>query len=206
MKYENINKIIKENQSVTMKISNYPSWTSSEILKIDNEYLHIKVNDEHLKMLITVGDDVDIKAESKDAEYSIYGFVENIIFSTPAKAVIKIEDISRFENERDAERYNINYLCRVLPLDEQFKIQGITTDISKSGVSMVSYADFNITETVQVEIIAPQIDDVLKFLGNIERIDNTICNHVQYGIKITEIDNENQAILQKILNYLEQKS
>jgi hypothetical protein len=200
----NINELIAENQTVETRLSNYPNWISSQIIKIDSESIHVEFNEEYLKMLLTVGDIFNIKFETKEAQYILNGFVENVIITAPPKIIIKIENILKHENDRKSLRFNSNFLCRVLPEDEQFKIQGITTDISESGISIVSYADFNIQNLVYVEIIAPNVD-VLKFKGNIKRLKGNTSNHIQYGIEITEIDNENRSILHRIISTLENK-
>ena len=204
MNLTNINELIEENQTVETRLSNYPNWISSQIIKIDSESIHVEFNEEYLKMLLTVGDTFNIKCETKEAEYILNGFVENVIITTPPKVIIKIENILKHENDRKALRFNSNFLCRVLPEDEQFKIQGITTDISESGISLVSYADFDIQNIVYVEIIVPNVD-VLKFKGNIRRFEGNTSNHIQYGIEITEIDTENRSILNRIISTLENK-
>lgn len=190
------------NQPIETKISNYPNWISSQIIKIDNELVHIEFNEEYLKMLLTIGDTFIIRFQTEEAEYVLKGFVENIVVTNPPKIIIKIENIIQHENDRKSLRYNMNFLCRVLPEDEEFKIQGITTNISESGISIVSYADFNTSSLVNVEVIIPHLN-VLKFKGSIRRLESNVNNHIQYGIEITDIDNENKLILDKVISQAE---
>ena len=197
----NLNNILTADHVITTKVLNYPDWITNHIIKIDNENIHIEFNDEYLKLLLTVGDNIKIKYQHEEFEYTLIGFVENVIFTTPPQVIVKIENIISHENIRKFIRWNINLLCRILPSNDEFKIQGITTDISQGGFSMVSYADFNIKDIVDVEIISSH-NDILKFKGNIKRLETKIKNQVQYGIEIVEIDNNNEQILSKLITNL----
>jgi len=193
-----LNDVLTADHVVTTKILNYPDWITNRIIRISNENIHIEFNDEYLKLLLTVGDSIKIKYQHDEFEYTLIGFVENVIFTTPPQVIVRVENIISHENIRKFIRWNINLLCRILPSNDEFKIQGITTDISEGGFSMVSYADFNITDIVDVEIISSH-NDILKFRGNIKRLESKIKNQVQYGIEIVEIDNNNEQILNKII-------
>ena len=196
-----LNDVLTADHVVTTKVLNYPDWIINRIISINNENIHIEFNDEYLKLLLTVGDSIKIKYQHDEFEYTLIGFVENVIFTTPPQVIVRVENIISHENIRKFIRWNINLLCRILPSNDEFKIQGITTDISEGGFSMVSYADFNIKDIVDVEIISSH-NDILKFRGNIKRLESKIKNQVQYGIEIVEIDNNNEQILSKIITNL----
>lgn len=194
----NLNEILSNDQTISTKVLNHPNWINNRIIKVENEILQIEFKDEYLKLLLTVGDTINIKFEHNKVEFIISGFVENVIFSNLPTVIVRVENIITHHNVRNFIRWNINLLCKIVPTTEEFKIQGITTDISEGGISMVSYADFNVKDMVNVEIITSQ-NDVLKFKGNIKRLEARTTSHVQYGIEIVEIDNENKTILNKIL-------
>ncbi len=191
--------ILTKQSPVITKVSNYPDWIANNVLDVDGENIHIEFRSEYLKLLLTVGDSLNMKFQRDNIEYTITGFVENILIATPPRVVVRVESIISNDNNRKFSRWNINMLCRIVPSDEQYKIQGITTDISEGGIAMVSYADFNVTELVEVEIITSD-NDVLKFRGNIRRLEAKLNNHIQYGIEIVDIDPENKSILEKIIS------
>ncbi len=194
----NLNEILSNDQTVSTKVLNHPNWINNRIIKVENEIIQIEFKNEYLKLLLTVGDTINIKLEHNKIEFIIRGFVENVIFSTLPIVIVRVSDIITHHNIRNFIRSNINLLCKIVPTTEEFKIQGITTDISEGGISMISYADFNVKDSVIVEIITSQ-NDILKFKGNIKRLEAKVNSHIQYGIEIVEIDNENKTILNKIL-------
>ena len=200
----NLVDILTDDQSVRTKILNHPDWIVNRIIKVDSDAIHIEFKPEYLKLLLTIGDSINIKLEHSGVEYTIASFVENVIFSAPPKVILKVENIISHHDIRSFIRWNINLLCKIVPTSDEFKIQGITTDISEGGIAMVSYADFNVQDTVLVEIITQQ-NEVLSFRGNIKRLEAKLNNHIQYGIEILEIDDFNKSILNGIISNLNNK-
>ncbi len=197
--------ILTKHSPVKTKVSNYPDWITNNVLDIDEENIHIEFRSEYLKLLLTVGDSLNLRFQHDNVEYTVTGFVENIIIASPPRVIVRVENIISNNNNRKFSRWNINLLCRIVPTDEHFKIQGITTDISEGGIAMVSYADFNVQELVDVEIISSE-NDVLKFRGNIRRLDAKLNNHIQYGIEIVDIDPHNKSILEKIISNIKSQT
>lgn len=196
-----LNELLVQNQDIRTRVSNYPDWILNKVIKIENDLIHIEFITEYLKLLLTVGDAINIKTDHNDIEYVLTGFVENVVFSSPSKVIVRIQNIISHQNLRKFIRRNTNLLCKIIPSNEEFKIQGITTDISEGGIAMISYADFNIKDKVEVEIITMR-NELLSFKGIIKRLDAKVNNHVQYGIEIVDIDDENKSILSRIISEL----
>lgn len=195
----NLNEIFMVNKPVKTKVSNYPEWIYNEIINIDKNVVQMQLKPEYLKLLLTIGDTITIKSNHNGYDYTCTGFVENITFKTPPTVFVKIENVTSHKDLRKFVRWDINLLCKLLPENEDFKIQGITTDISESGISMISYADFNIKDTVDVEIITLE-NEVIRFKGKVKRLHPKGYNNIQYGIEIIEIDAKNKSLLKKIIS------
>ena len=141
-----LNEKLKTNQSVKTQATNDFNWIKNKIISINKDVVQLGFKDEYLKLLLTVGDSFKIKISHKKKEDVLIGFVENVILGKPNKLYVRIENIICYENVRKFARCNINLFCKIEPSTEEFKIQGITTDISEGGISMVSYADFNVRD------------------------------------------------------------
>jgi len=194
-----LNQIIKTNQSIKTQVSNDFNWINNKIISINEDVVQLGFKNEYLKLLLTIGDSFKIKIMHKKSEYVLIGFVENIIFGKPNKLFIRTENVINYENGRKYARCDVNLFCKIEPSTEEFKIQGITTDISQGGISMITYADFNIVDPVNVEIVTNK-NDILEFRGRIKRLDSKLNNHIQYGIEIIEINEKNKELLNKLLS------
>lgn len=193
-----LNEILKVNQIVKTQASNDFNWINNKIISIKSDIVQLCFKDEYLKLLLTIGDSFKIKVTYKNKKYILTGFVENVILGKPNNIFVRIENLIQYANARKFSRCDVNLFCKIEPTTEEFKIQGITTDISEGGISMVTYADFNIIEHVNVEIITNK-NEVIGFKGKIKRLALKLNNHIQYGIEIIEIDEKNKEIMNKLI-------
>ncbi|MGE5329854.1 MAG: PilZ domain-containing protein [Deltaproteobacteria bacterium] len=193
-----LNEMIKTDQTVKTQVSNNFNWIDNKIISISNDVIQLDFKEEYLKQLVTIGDSFKIRVSHKKKECILIGFVENVILGIENKMFVRIENVLYYDNAREHTRCNVNLFCKIEPLNEEFKIQGITTDISEGGISMVTYADFNIVEPVNVEIVANN-NIVIEFKGKIKRLASKINNHIQYGIEIFEISDRNKDLLNKLI-------
>lgn len=193
-----LEEIFTDQQIIRTKVLSYPEWIQNRILSIDKDAVQLEFRPEYLRLLLTVGDSITIKHVFNNNEYTLSGFVENVFMSNSPTLTAKIENLIFSDNMRKFTRWDVNLFCKIIPSDEQFKIQGITTDISECGISMISYADFNIKDTAIIEVITPQ-NEILIFKGTIKRLEAKINNHIQYGIEIIDIDEKNKSLLKRII-------
>jgi len=191
--------MLKINQKIKTQASKDINWLSNKVISLEEDVVQLNFKDEYLKLLLTIGDTFKLKFLHNKRECVLVGFVENIILGNPHKLYIRIENIVYYENTRKYARCDINLFCKIEPSKEDFKIQGITTDISEGGISIVTYADFNIFEPVNVEILTNK-NDVIHFIGKIRRLDSKLNNHIQYGVEILEINEINRVLMEKLIS------
>lgn len=190
--------ILKINQIVKTQASNDFSWINNKIISINKDIVQLHFKDEYLKILLTIGDSFKIKVIYKRKRYILIGFVENVVPGKPNNIFVRIENAIEYDNTRKYSRCGINLFCRIEPSTEEFRIHGITTDISEGGISMVTYADFNIVEPVNIEIVTNK-NEIINFIGKIQRMASKLNNHIQYGIEIIEMDEKNKKLLNKLI-------
>jgi len=190
--------MLKINQNIKTQVSKDLNWLNNKVISIEKDVVQLGFKNEYLKLLLTVGDTFKIKFLHHKKECVLVGYVENIFLGNPHKLYVRIENIVYYENTRKYARCDINLFCKIEPSKEDFKIQGITTNISEGGISVVTYADFNIVEPVNVEIITNK-NDIIHFIGKIRRLDSKLNNHIQYGVEILEISEDNRELMNKLI-------
>lgn len=198
---------------IRTKHSEDPSWVTNMVYGINDESIEIDLGLEknYIDNILMVGDTMKCKFTTEEYEYNIVGWVSKINMDFPQSITIRVHEVGRFENLRDSYRYDV-YLSSVVKLDkhESKGIFAILTNISQTGAAFIVREELgtllNFDETcwmgtkVIIEAyISP--DRRIEFEAEMVRKSNK-DKGIEYGVRVFEIDINNQKILVDFLNEL----
>lgn len=194
----NITKIsdyIERNDIIEVKISPDSEWIINCVSGINDseDILEICLLDAFLNMNLMIHDEIHCKFIRDSYVYIFNGIVLDIGIMDSKKVVIKIDNVEKYNNERQARRYTVN-LCGNIVYDNHEK-SGYSTikDLSESGLSLVTKEHIQLHEEVDVSIVLWK-DKVLSVEGKVMRIFK--MGHIyKYGIVFEDIDFRSKELL-----------
>ena len=193
-----LNKIISKGSLIKTSHSNSP-WITNVVLNVYDNTIQIELKEGHIESLIFVGDKIKGKFSVNNLEYLFEGIVQSIDMSNLCVFEILIEKINAFENTRGSDRYDTHIISK-MNVSKNAPIYAIVTSISPSGISLLSKCDFPLDGESYIEVFINR-GCILSFDGKVMR-KTPSCHGFEYGIKITNIDEENNSILSDLLNHL----
>lgn len=216
MKNIKLGEFLSAGTIIRTKHCNSSSWVTNIVYSINDDYIEIDIGLErdYMQSIIMIGDTMKCKYTSDDYEFTLIGWVTRINLDVPQSITIKVHDIERFVNKRDSYRYDV-YLGSVIKLkdNDEKGVFAIMTNISHTGAAFVVKEDLeeefgiNVAEsekTNYVFVIYVSPEQQITFEGTIKRkFDNE--KGKEYGVKITDIDNNSEKILTELLEKLENK-
>lgn len=174
-------------------------WIPNIVQSVYNDYIKVDLTKDYMESMIHVGDEIKGKYFGSEVEYLFEGKVDSIDISNSSFITIHIDKINIFENIRSYNRYDIHMISKV-SISRSSPIYCIVTSVSSSGVSLLAKSDFPLDSEAYIEVFV-NTGSSLSFTGKIMR-KSISENGFEHGIKITEIDQQNQDILTKLLDHL----
>lgn len=172
------------------------------IQKMEGNNMYFKVPVEFLKSNVFKGDSVTCQILKDEYEYVLKGMISDIDINYPNYVQMCVDKTERFRNKRETRRYMVNFLANVIPPDHSQGIYAVIKNIGLSGVGAVFKEDIILNSTVKMKVLA-QVGkkECLEFGAVVTRaIPKGFYN--EYGLKITELDEKNKDLLDKIIYQL----
>jgi len=211
-----LREFLHEGAIIRTKHCNSSSWVTNVVYSINDDYIEIDIGLErdYIQNIIMIGDTIKCKYTSDDYEFTLRGWVTRINLDIPQSITIKIHDIERFVNKRDSYRFDV-YLASVIKLknSDEKGIFAILTNISHTGAAFtvkedlekelgITFPEDNERTFIFVIYISPEKQ--ITFEGTLKRkCDNE--KGKEYGVRITDIDIENEKVLVEFLEKLANK-
>ncbi|HHV28572.1 PilZ domain-containing protein [Acetivibrio mesophilus] len=211
-----LREFLSEGSIIRTKHCNSTSWVTNVVFAINDDWIEIDIGLEkdYIDNIIMVGDIMKCKYTSGDYEFTLIGWVTKIRLDIPQSITIKVHDVEKFANRRDNYRYDI-YLCSVIKnsKNDNKGVFAIMTNLSQGGAAFIAKEDIEkeleILENPQGErnfyfevYVNPKKQ--LCFTGVIRRKGSNEKGF-EYGVKIFDIDFQNEKILNELIDELEKK-
>lgn len=196
-----INSILSSGSIIRTKHQN-SEWISNVVYKIYDNYIQIELTQDYINNLMLVGDKISLKFFGPKAEFLLDGIIDNIDINKSRLITININKINMFQNMRSYHRYDTYIISRVT-VNRKDQLFCIVTTVSSSGISVLSKLDFPLSSDAFVEVFVDS-DNILRFEGEIVRKSVTE-NGYEFGIKFSNLDEENSSIVNNIISELKAK-
>jgi len=207
---------LSEGSIIRTKHCNSSNWVTNVVFAINEDWIEIDIGLEkdYIENIIMIGDTMRCKYTNDEYEFTLIGWVTKIKLDEPQSITIKIHDVEKFANRRGNYRYDI-YLCSVIKKSKNDKngVFAIMTNLSQGGAAFVAKED------IEKELEGAQNSQGEKnfyfevfinpkkqmcFVGTVKRKSNS-AKGFEYGVKILDIDLQNEKILNELIDELEKK-
>jgi len=210
-----LRKFLSEGVVIRTKHSDFPSWVTNMIYKINAEYIEIDIGLEknYIDNLIMVGDTMKCKYTTNDTEYTLIGWVTRINMDPPQSITIRVHQLQSFENKRDSYRYDV-YLSSVVKKTNKDKkgTFAILTNVSRTGVAflvrdsldkLLDIDENNFNSNIFIDVyISPEKFFTLE--GTLTR--KCVKDRgIEYGLKIIDMGIDDEKLLYSFLEELANK-
>ncbi|HOP93958.1 MAG TPA: PilZ domain-containing protein [Acetivibrio thermocellus] len=207
---------LSEGAIIRTKHCNSTNWVTNVVYAINEDWIEVDIGLEkdYIDNIIMIGDTMRCKYSTDEYEFMLIGWVTKIKLEEPQSITIKIHDVERFANRRDNYRYDI-YLCSVIKANrnDEKGVFAIMTNLSQGGAAFIAKEDiekeletaYNMQEekNYYFEVfITPKKQ--LCFTGTVKRKTSNEKGF-EYGVKIFDIDFQNEKTLNELLDELEKK-
>lgn len=181
------------------------NWILNSITDVDqeNNLIEVLLNKEYLVSTVLKGDSIDIKVSFSDALYIAQGSVEDVVIEFPQRISLHVKSVRKIENRREETRFDANLSSLIKGTEVESADFSIITNISKSGIGIVSKDNFPIGVNIFIDIFIDE-NTILKLKGVSVR-KKARGNNIEYGVVTTPVDDYNERILNKLLGDLEEK-
>lgn len=192
----------------TVCVINIPnSWPILNVIqKFENDTVYFKMSEDLLKLNVLEGFNITFQILKGPYEYIAESKISKITTSTPCLVEAPVQYLSQFENNRKHKRYFITCHGMINLPNSDESVFCISKNISNSGVFLLTKNKLPVGGSVKLTISFPSS---ISNKGNVEFKASVIrCiikeNHNEYGLNISEIDDENGKELTYIANKLDE--
>ena len=196
-----INNILSAGSIIRTKHPN-TEWISNVVYRIYDNYIQIELTQDYINNLMLVGDKISLKFFGPETEFLLDGTIENIDIDKSRLITINVNKVNMFQNIRSYRRYD-TYIISRITVNRKDQLFCIVTTVSSSGISVLSKLDFPLSSDAFVEVFVDS-DNILRFEGEIVRKSVTE-NGYEFGIKFSNLDEENSSIVNNIISELKDK-
>lgn len=176
-------------------------WLPNVIKKVDENIIEMNLNDYYFRKGLMVGDFISVRFSYSEDEYVLDGQVTDIDIYNEYSITVFVNNINIYKNRRHQYRYYAK-LGATLKVDMSEKgTYSIVTNISLSGVGLVSKADINVGSPILLDLFLSS-RNIIPIKGSIVR-KKALNYGYEYGIAISSIDNGIQEKLKELLDKLE---
>lgn len=211
-----LREVLSEGVIIRTKHCNSNNWVTNVVYGINEDCIEVDIGLEkdYIDNIIMVGDTMRCKHTTSEYEFTLIGWVTRIRLEHPQSITIKVHDVEKFTNKRDNYRYDV-YLCSVIKENKNDSkgVFAIMVNLSYGGAAFVvkeeleSQMDFEGAPGEEISnifeiYISPK--KKLCFEGTIRRKSGSEKGF-EYGVKITDIDLQNEKILNEFIDELEKK-
>jgi c-di-GMP-binding flagellar brake protein YcgR len=196
----------EQNASVTfckVSINDDEKWVHGIItyINLEKSIAEIFLSAKYFKNYLKEGSKILIKSMGDDNETLFSGSITRKVISIRKQAIaVQIDKVMNYNNKRYHERFQVSYSCLIKTKnDEEFS--ATLFDLSIGGGMIYSSSDIKINSAIDVTVyISPII--MLNFKGVVVRKQKDRTRGFSYGIQLSEIDDDNEALLSELIEYL----
>ncbi len=183
----------------------FPDPVISIVQETDDNYIYLAYPYEFRGSGVKVGDKLECRVNSANAEYLISCRINNINMYYPMYLHLYVENISVYESRRASKRYLADYDVYCLFPDTEEKVTVTLKNISQTGV-LISTPNKNIksfenSSEVNMKLVTDD-NETVYFSARLIRT-TTKGRFNQFGMQIDKIDRTNRAALEKVINNIE---
>lgn len=176
-------------------------WVPNTIKNVDENVIEMNLNDYYFRKGLMVGDFISVRFSYSENEYILDGQVIDIDIYNEYSVTVFVNNINIYKNRRHHYRYYAK-LGANLKIDSSEKgTYSIVTNISFSGVGIISKANINVGASVLLDLFLSS-KNIIPIKGSIVR-KKALNYGYEYGIAISEIEGEIQERLKDLLDKLE---
>jgi len=156
-----------------------------------------------LENSILVGDSIVCIYFDKDVEYVLIGQISNITLLYPHQMTIKIDNVEKYNNQRQHIRYSVSLSANVTEPNVNEVFFCVVKNISIVGASITCKHEFKLGTELLLDIAVSK-NSVIFYYGKIIRV-RPLPHFYEYGIIQTKIDDVNYRELVKYIQKLEEE-
>lgn len=182
------------------------TWFKSVVLQVEKDLLVVKLVKEFVILNFLENDPVVLGYEEND-EVFIAGCIVKGIDPDCSYIKLKVESVRSLKEQRECERFPVSFYAKI-KCDDSDKINVATIkNMSFDGLMINTAADFPLKKNIEVTIYPTfqevKIDEdvdktVISLRSDIVRKE-AFTRYFEYGLKITNIDAQNQNLLRLYL-------
>lgn len=176
-------------------------WISNNIKKVNGNIIEINLNDYYFRKGLMIGDFISIRFSYDENEYVLDGQVTDIDIYNEYSVTVFANNINVYKNRRRHYRYYAKLGANLKVNSTEKGTYSIVTNISLSGVGLVSKADINVGSPITLDLFLSS-KNIIQVNGTIVR-KKALNYGYEYGVLIPNIDNEAQERLKQLLDKLE---
>jgi len=156
-----------------------------------------------LENSILVGDSIVCIYFNKEMEYVLIGEVSNITLLYPHQMTIKIDNVEKYDNQRQHIRYSVSLSSNVTDTNINEAYFCVVKNVSIVGASITCKHEFKSGTELLLDIAVSK-NSVISYYGKIIRV-RSLPHFYEYGIIQTKIDDVNYRELVKYIQRLEEE-
>lgn len=197
--------VFEEGNIISTRHGNSSNWIINLIANVNSKFktIEIPLRQEYIKNLLMKGEQIDVRIGSENDLYIAKGVVKDIMLSPTQRVLVEINSVDKIDNKREDIRYDVHLNSIVKGEDLDDFGFAVVTDISKSGIGLLSKQNIPIGINVFADVFLDE-GKVLKLKGR--PIRKKVCGYdIKYGMTMSPVDDTNKNTLQQLLKELEEK-
>lgn len=176
-------------------------WLPNVIKSIHENIIEMNLNDYYFRQGVMVGDFISIRFSYSENEYVLDGQVTDIDIYNEYSITVFVNNINIYKNRRHQYRYYAKLGANLRVSSSEKGTYSIVTNISLSGVGIISKANINVGSPVLLDLFLSS-KNIIPVKGSIMR-KKALNYGYEYGIVVSGIDIGIQEKLKELLDKLE---
>jgi hypothetical protein len=173
-------------------------WYPNILISVENKGLVIPLIKNHINSNILEHDFIKVSFNINQIETTYLCIVEQVLFDDNPKMFLKILKEENWENTRNAERIEVNFISKLI-LNETI-VNSYVTDISLTGCKIISNEQLRQNDTYEIHIFKEDTTnkELLKLYGNIKRR-SVKGSKLEYGVQFLNCTDQEIESISRIV-------
>lgn len=192
---------LQKTSLVNIKFSGVENYIAVAVLYSNQNMLDILIDLKKIKYIIEYGEEVKIKFMKDGYEFLLDGEITEVSFEEPVTATIKLTKGNRYLNKRRYIRYDTDEKGTAICGNDK-KISCTIQNLSLGGALV--YSKNNISNESEIALRSGLFNEIT-IAANIVRAIRDKNDGYYYGVEFTNVNNQTEMMLRKILLKLEKE-